>query len=231
MHRFFTKPTSLAEHQNHLPNHSTRGPNRDWLEYRNHPGYGMEYQLSKFEEFVTYWMERYPPDNRILLASYEDLTDSFTGPIVATQIAHFLGREEGVEPIEDSAIPCVWETIVNYKNLQIAQLNRGTNTADEAAVIELVEGQGPSTIAGDENLVNIQRQNRRSLKGRTFADPNSQRMGPKVRPYTKQNLSNMHNLFRRLVRRYRHDENFVRIMEGYIKTVEEYIPTADEDVE
>jgi hypothetical protein len=104
------------EHLNHLPNHSPRGPNEDWVKYRAHNGYGVAVQLQNYEKFVEYWMEKYPDRRQLLMVSYEDLTDTIVGPIVATRIAAFLGETEGVDPIVPESVPCVWETIVNYKN-------------------------------------------------------------------------------------------------------------------
>mmetsp|Transcript_5259 Transcript_5259/g.11939 ORF Transcript_5259/g.11939 Transcript_5259/m.11939 type:complete len:367 (-) Transcript_5259:224-1324(-) len=193
------------EHLNHLPNHSTRGPNEDWLEYRNL--YYLD-QIQGYEKFVEYWMEKYPDRQNLLLASYEDLTDNYLGPIVTTRIANFLGQSEGVEHIATESIPCVWDTIVNYKN----------------AGPPVVEGTLP-----ENNEVNASpKKNRRRLQqGKTHADPSSLRTGPKVRPYTEENLGLMLAMFQRLMEKYSFDEEFVRIMASYIDTVSNTVPSLE----
>ena len=108
---------SILEHEHHLPNHSTRGPNRDWRKYRDDPNIGLAAQLVNYEKFVEYWMEKYDR-SQLLLVSYEDMTDGMMGPQAAGRIAHFLGEVEGVNPIKPEAVTCVWETIVNFKNKQ-----------------------------------------------------------------------------------------------------------------
>ena len=108
---------SILEHEHHLPNHSTRGPNRDWRKYRDDPNKGLAAQLVNYEKFVEYWMEKYDR-SQLLLVSYEDMTDGMMGPLAAGRIAHFLGEVEGVNPIKPEAVTCVWETIVNFKNKQ-----------------------------------------------------------------------------------------------------------------
>jgi len=204
------------EHLNHLPNHSTRGPNEDWIIYREDPG-GYPYQLPKYEAFVEYWMEKYPERHQLLLVSYEDLTGNSTGPIVATQIANFLGETEGVDPIAAESIPCVWETIVNYKNVAPPT----EDTLKEAkAVLE-------AEIAPVEEVDVIRSKNKRRLgvvRGKTHADPSSLRTGPKVRPYTEQNLADMVAMFQRLAEKYNYDEYFVRIMDSYIETASNTVP-------
>eukprot|EP00579_Thalassiosira_antarctica_P030835 CAMPEP_0202029526 /NCGR_PEP_ID=MMETSP0905-20130828/64023_1 /ASSEMBLY_ACC=CAM_ASM_000554 /TAXON_ID=420261 /ORGANISM="Thalassiosira antarctica, Strain CCMP982" /LENGTH=584 /DNA_ID=CAMNT_0048593289 /DNA_START=71 /DNA_END=1826 /DNA_ORIENTATION=- len=205
------------EHLNHLPNHSTRGPNEDWIIYRDDPSSGLPYQIPSYESFVEYWMDKYPEPQQLLMISYEDLTDSRMGPIAAARIASFLGETEGVNPIAAGAVPCVWETIVNYKN--VAPPTKKVYTEAAAALAE--------TAPPVEEVDFIRGKNRRRLglaQGKTHADPSSLRTGPKVRPYTGQNLADMVAMFQRLVEKYNHDEDFVRIMGSYIETVSNTAP-------
>mmetsp|Transcript_5258 Transcript_5258/g.11937 ORF Transcript_5258/g.11937 Transcript_5258/m.11937 type:complete len:375 (-) Transcript_5258:224-1348(-) len=202
------------ERQNHLPTHSTRGPNEDWIKYRDDPTYGVLAQIAGYEKFVEYWMEKYPERQNLLLFSYEDLTDNNLGPLIATRIANFLGQSEGVEHIATESIPCVWDTIVNYKN----------------AGPPVVEGTLP-----ENNEVNASRKkNMRRLEEKMYADqgwhPSSlspQRTGPKVRPYTEHNLELMLAMCQRLIEKYSFDEEFVRIMASYIDTVSNTVPSLE----
>ena len=167
------------EHRYGLPNHSTRGPNEDWLEYRDHPNYGLTAQLlgpRGYEKFVEHWMNKYEDRSNLLMVSYEDLIDNDMGPIVTTRIAHFLGQNEGVEPIADESIPCVWETIVNYKNHPPPteeELTHGTNVSAKRKA---------TTRKNGRKLMGIET----AKDGTTFVDPSSLRTGPKIRPVSRE---------------------------------------------
>lgn len=149
-----------------------------------------------FEEFVDYWMTRFSssPDSRkkLLLVSYEDITGEATGPSAAKSISHFLGEVEGVEPIEDESVPCVWETVVNYKRHTVTGALVASGDSSEEATI---------------------------TAGWTSVDPMSKRTGPTVRPYTEAQLNEMATTLERLAKRYSTDEDLVRIFNGYIETI------------
>ena len=86
-----------------------------WVYFRNSDSKGMEYQLELYEEFVRYWMTKYQERSDLLLVSYEELTNEWTGPHVAAAIVEFLGQQDGVDPIPSESVPCVWDMVVNYK--------------------------------------------------------------------------------------------------------------------
>lgn len=103
----------------HLPNHSTRAPQTEWLNYRdNHEPKNCNVfcELEIYEQFFDYWMTKYDDRSRLHMFSYEDITGEETGPRAAASLANFLGQTDGVTPIADESIPCVWETVVNYRN-------------------------------------------------------------------------------------------------------------------
>jgi len=116
------------EELNHLTTHSVRAPNEDWIKYRDH---ALQSRLRKYEEYTIYWMEKYRRRKNLLIVTYEDLTAGNTGSIVTMRIADFLGQSEGVHPIAQESIHCVWETVVNYnshsagKTLNLASLRVG----------------------------------------------------------------------------------------------------------
>ncbi|KAL7529069.1 hypothetical protein ACHAXR_002776 [Thalassiosira sp. AJA248-18] len=180
------------EQLNHLPNHSTRGPNEDWVKYRDNKNYGLSVQILEYERFVEHWMEKFPEEERRdrLMVSYEDLTDNHLGPLVATRIADFLAETDGVNPVALKSIPCAWETIVDYKH--VASLP--DQSLNDGAPVE------------------------------TFVDPKSLRTGPKVRPYTEQNLTGMMAMIQRLLDKYSYDEDFVSIMVSYYETLSSTAP-------
>ena len=61
-------------------------------------------------------MEKYDSREKLLLVTYEDLIDYEKGPVAATRIADFLGETDGVDPIANESIPCVWHAVVKYKD-------------------------------------------------------------------------------------------------------------------
>lgn len=223
------------EHANHLPNHSTRGPNREWLKYRDDPNSGLAPQLVNYERFVEYWMEKYER-RQLLLLSYEDMTDGMVGPLAAGRIAQFLGEVEGVKPIKPEAVTCVWETVVNFKRPPRSGMSLGQrrDVPPPAAELRANSKERQMQVSGNKSNQSsregqgdaaINNGNQEDAERRTHADPGkSLRKGPKDRPYTAQNLADMVALFRRLESKYSHDEEFVRIMQSYIDAVSNTVP-------
>jgi hypothetical protein len=59
----------------------------------------------------SYWMDRYSPENRYII-TYEGLTDDLIGAEVTKGLNDFLGRAEGVDPIDRENVECVWKAVV-----------------------------------------------------------------------------------------------------------------------
>ena len=113
-----------TERSNHLPNHSTRGPNEEWIKYRDDPSFGFSGNIQLFEQFATFWMEKYQYSrNDMLLVSYEELIDDDLGPTTSIRMADFLGETEGVEPLPRDLIPCAWHKVVKYKEMKLRMEN------------------------------------------------------------------------------------------------------------
>lgn len=56
-------------------------------------------------------MDRITPENRHVM-TYEGLTDDLTGAEVTKGLNEFLGKAEGVDPIDRESVPCVWKAVV-----------------------------------------------------------------------------------------------------------------------
>lgn len=54
-----------------------------------------------------------------MIVSYECLVGKDLGPIESLRISNFLSRFNGVDAIEPSKIPCVWDNIVNYERIEL----------------------------------------------------------------------------------------------------------------
>jgi len=173
-----------------LPNHSTRGPNEDWVDWRE-SRQGLEFQMQRFEEFVSFWMDKYGDNfDSLLLVSYEDITSEIKGPFATMRIAKFLGQTEGVAPIEEQSVPCVWRTIVKYKN-------------------KPPPSQGSRRLMSREKLA---------------YKISSLRTGPKERPYTASQLGEMVAMFKRLINKYPHHDDLVRILRDYVDSAMKTVP-------
>lgn len=108
----------LYERKHHLPNHSTRGSNEEWIAYRDHMNHGLAYQLEMFEKFIVYWMRRFRDSrDNMLLVSYEDLIGEH-GAQVTARIVDFLMRDNHNLSIDPNKIECVWRTVVRFKDVQ-----------------------------------------------------------------------------------------------------------------
>jgi len=101
----------IFEMRNHLPVHSQRAPVDEWVKWRDHY---LDIEIDEYKKFMFYWMDRYTPENRLVI-TYEGLTDDLIGGEVTKSLARFLGEAEGVNPIAEESVPCVWGVVVKNK--------------------------------------------------------------------------------------------------------------------
>jgi len=138
--------------------------------------------MQRFEDFVSFWMEKYADLDNLLLLSFEDVTSETKGPLATMQIAKFLGQTEGVVPIEEQSVPCVWQTIVKYKSQPPPPQNSRRLMSREKLAYKI----------------------------------SSLRTGPKERPYTASQLEEMIAMFERLINKYPHHDDLVRMLRDYV---------------
>ena len=84
-------------------------------------------------------MDRYAAADRLLI-TYEGLTDDVIGPEVTKTLNEFLGRVDGVTPIDESSVACVWRAVV--KNEPPAQQAEKFKALQEVALKEQLDGGG-----------------------------------------------------------------------------------------
>ena len=104
---------------------------------------------TKYYDQYSYWLDRYSAENRLLI-TYEGLTDDVIGPEVARSLNKFLGEGQGVTPIDDASVPCVWKAVVKneppsqqaekFKALQ-EQAKNDPNAAEIQAQVAAQVGQ------------------------------------------------------------------------------------------
>ncbi|KAL3784840.1 hypothetical protein ACHAW5_009059 [Stephanodiscus triporus] len=141
----------IYEMRNHLPVHSERAPLEEWTKWRD--AY-LDIEIAEYKKFITYWMERYSPENRLLL-TYEGLTDDLIGPEVTKALNDFLGRARGVTPIHQDSVACVWRAVVKNEPPE-----------HQAAQFKKLQSQAVNTPPGT-----IQKQTERNLADEQPRDP------------------------------------------------------------
>lgn len=105
------------ERVHHLANHSTRAPLEEWIKFRDT---GLVQQLQYYQEHMEFWLRKYEQNrDKLLVVTYEDLTDDEKGPAVTARIAEFLNSAEGVETAPPEAIECIWQKVVKYEDIGI----------------------------------------------------------------------------------------------------------------
>ena len=150
----------------------------------------------------SYWMDRYAPENRHLI-TYEGLTDELIGAEVAKGLNEFLGQVEGVDPIDQDSVACIWKAVV-----------KNQPPAEQAAQIAKLQALALNQPQSEQPAL------RRRL------DPghhDSQRKGPAVpRPYTPEQLDSMMNMLLEIGERFKtEDVRLYHIMMGYYEKVRE----------
>ncbi len=171
-------------------------------------------------------MDRYIPENRHLI-TYEGLTDDLIGAEVAKGLNEFLGLVEGVDPIEQESVTCVWKAVVKNQPpaeqaAQIAKLQ--ALALNQPQTQQGVNQQGPPFSAPESPEPEQQQQQQPLLRRRL--DPghhDSQRKGPAVpRPYTTKQLDSMMNMLLEIGERFKaEDVRLYHIMMGYYEKIRE----------
>ncbi|EJK73407.1 hypothetical protein THAOC_04967 [Thalassiosira oceanica] len=181
---FFNK---LYEMQHQLPTHTTRGTDSDWLDFRNNGG--LEFYMGEYERFVAFWMDGYNAKGRLLITSYETITNSISGVKQTAKIGRFLDKIDGVSVADEAQYQCYWEKVVNHGRLR---------SEERAAVVAEGDGGGPPP---------------------EFLLQSVKRKGPARRPYTRAELEFVLASLERLRDRYGDDVQFVGIVESYMLAV------------
>jgi len=231
----------IYEMRNHLPVHSERAPVEEWVKWRN--AY-VDIEIAEYKKFVFYWMDRYTPENRHLL-TYEGLTDDLIGAEVTKGLNEFLGQVEGVDPIDQDSVACVWKAVVKNQPPaeQAAQIAKLQALALNQPQSEQGQPQGPPYSPPEPKQPALRETEPQSVQGSSYSQPysapepqqpalrrrldpghhDSQRKGPAVpRPYTPQQLDSMMNMLLEIGERYKtEDVRLYHIMMGYYEKVRE----------
>ena len=105
------------ERVHHLANHSTRAPLEEWIKFRD---ISLVSQLQHYQQHMDFWMNKYEENReKLLVVTYEDLTDDVKGPETTARIAQFLGNAEGVQTVPPESITCIWQKVVKYEDIGI----------------------------------------------------------------------------------------------------------------
>lgn len=104
------------EQRNKLPNHSTRAPVEAWEKWRDGT---FKEQLENWERLVRHYMDRFGPDDRIVV-QFEKMSskDQDVSLAEVRRIGTFLAEgDDRIRLVEESSLPCIWETIVADKRV------------------------------------------------------------------------------------------------------------------
>jgi hypothetical protein len=105
------------ERVHHLANHSTRAPLEEWIKFRDT---GLVQQLQYYQHHMEFWLRKYEESRgKLLVVTYEDLTDDIKGPETTAKIAEFLNKAEGVQTVPPESISCIWQKVVKYEDIGI----------------------------------------------------------------------------------------------------------------
>jgi len=103
----------IYEKENGIPNHTVRAPKEAWIRWRDEH---FQAEIYNWSNHITYWVSKFESDKR-LIVGYENLIHHKIGPIETMRIASFLSRSDGVNTIPAGSIPCIWDRVVNYKEI------------------------------------------------------------------------------------------------------------------
>ncbi len=216
----------LYEEQNEIPNHTTKAPVEVWNKWRDNHAHE---EIVKWKDHATYWMENYHKENNLVIA-YERLIDKKMGPIETTRIRNFLSRQDNVNVVTPSKIPCVWDKVVNYERVDIDE--HGNEITQEDAR-KLYTGDGKSNVSRhlyDENGGKINDEKiivKRRVKYVSKEDPthplHSKRSGHQHYEFTLSQLYEIRSMLNGLRGKFLNEYTFVVIVSSYIEEVDEEI--------
>lgn len=75
---------------------------------------GLDHYIEEYENFIVHWMDGYSLQKRLLITSFETLTNENSGVFQAKRIANWLNRLDGVDVINQKYVPCLWRKVINH---------------------------------------------------------------------------------------------------------------------
>mmetsp|Transcript_23333 Transcript_23333/g.28678 ORF Transcript_23333/g.28678 Transcript_23333/m.28678 type:complete len:384 (+) Transcript_23333:90-1241(+) len=216
----------LYEEENDIPNHTVKAPVEAWIKWRDEH---VEEEIKKWKDHSSYWMSEYHTQDR-LVVSYERFVDKKMGPIESTRISNFLGRQDNVNVVAPSTIPCVWDKVVNYKRVNIDEHGKELNQEEVRKLYSGSSNDQQARHLYDVNGEKVEKTNtkpivKRRVKYVSHEDPthpgNSKRAGNQKYDFTKSQLLEIRSMLNQLRGKYLGEYTFVVIVSGYIEEVNE----------
>ncbi len=213
----------LYEEENDIPNHTMKAPVESWIKWRDDHVYE---EIAKWRDHTEYWLQQYNRENRLVIA-FERLTNNKMGPVESTRISNFLSRQDGVDVVSPSKIPCVWDKVVNYNRIDIDE--HGNEISKESAR-KLVKKQNEKVVRHlyTEDAKKLKKSKaivKRRVKYVSREDPthpaHSKRSGNQKYDFTKEQLLQLRSMLNRLRGKYLNEYTFVVIVSGYIEEIDE----------
>ena len=198
----------IYEKENQIPNHTTRSPLPDWIRWRD---LNFDKELGNWKKTVEFWVSNFDTDNRLII-SYEHLINPKLGPVETTRINSFLARTDGVQTLPMSAIPCVWDKVVNY------------------------EKKNKKAPVDDKDIKKDENGQKRNMKYISLEDPThpdrSRRSGPQIEYiFTASQLVKIQRMLNELRSKFVSDYTLVILLSEYIKAVDDKLKIAEKSAE
>ena len=218
----------LYEEENDIPNHTTKAPVEVWIKWRDE---NLHEEIMKWRNHANYWMDEYHNDNRLVI-SFERLTSNKMGPIESTRISNFLSRQDHVDVVTPSKIPCIWDKVVNYERVDIDEHGNEISQDDarKLAKVKPAETRHLYTNRGDK-LNESKSIVKRRVKYVSKEDPthprHSKRSGNQKYEFTKSQLLELRSMLNNLRSKFLSEYTFVVILSGYIEEVNQELKKLD----
>jgi len=158
----------LYERRHNLPTHTQRGPTEEWIRFRDNKGRGkkmvsrsfslvlcdlflhlpgLDHYIEEYENFIVHWMDGYSLQKRLLITSFETLTNENSGVFQAKRIANWLNRLDGVDVINQKYVPCLWRKVINHGRYRIDDISRDKSREKKEWLPMSTMRRGPSRRA------------------------------------------------------------------------------------
>jgi hypothetical protein len=214
----------LYEEENGIPNHTVKAPVESWIKWRDEH---LHEEIKKWKDHTSYWMNEYHNENRMVI-SYERLTNKKMGPVESSRISNFLSKQENVNIVSPSKIPCIWDKVVNYKRIDIdedgneikeqQQDSRKLVPEKTKQVVRHLYNDNGGKLNESKNIV------KRRVKYVSHEDPthpgNSKRSGNQKYHFTMNQLTQIRSMLNGLRGSFLGEYSFVVIVSGYIEEVD-----------
>ena len=219
----------LYEEENDIPNHTVKAPVESWIKWRDDH---LEEEIKKWKDHAKYWMEEYQNENRLVI-SYERLINHKMGPIETARVSNFLSRQDSVNVVSPSQIPCVWDKVVNYQRVDIDKHGKEITPENARKLTRETKNVNRHLYTERGDKINeVEDVVKRRVKYVSKEDPShplrSKRKGNQKYEFTMKQLIEIRTMLNGLRAKFLSEYTFVVIISTYIEEVNKEIKKLQE---